>query len=525
MRAPSRSRGGALRAFGAAIALVVCAGCTPESEPPRPVARSGGDAPAAAAPEPAAARPEVVVLVSIDTLRADHLGVYGHERFTSPVIDAVAAEGTVFDDASATAPWTLPSHASMLTGLYPRRHRVSTMKTSLPQDVPTLAGMLAKAGFATAAVVNNTWLSRETYGLTRDFDEYLLVDTPDNRRSPNTWVTDEAKRQLELHGGGRLFLFVHYFDVHSDYASLPEYERLFVTPYDGPFTGDAWQLQVANFDPDYIAFCTRAFDPEKCRFGGPDGPRAVNDSLVQLEPDADDLRHLEELYDAGIRQLDTELGRLFAALQDERYAGRLLLVITSDHGEEFGDHGRVDHFLTQYQEVLHVPLILRGPGVPAGKRVETPVSLVDLAPTVLSMTGVAVPPGLDGLDLSPLLRDAPQARDEARFADRLQYGEAAGGLTYDAIVAPGIFPVYRSVRRGPYKLVYESKVDHYALYDLASDPGERHDVSDAHPELTAELIEVMRERYRDYTPEPSPENQVKLPPEDLERLRALGYVP
>jgi arylsulfatase A-like enzyme len=460
-------------------------------------------------------------LVSIDTLRADHLGAYGHHRFTSPRIDAVAAEGTLFEDANATSPWTLPSHASMLTGLYPRRHGVATMKTGLPARVPTLARLLGDAGFTTAAVVNNLWLSRERYGLTRDFDEYLLVNTPEDHRTPNTWVTDEAIRWLQEYGDGKLFLFVHYYDVHSDYASLPEYEQLFVTPYDGPFTGNAWQLQVANFEDDYLALCARDFDPEKCRFGGPEGPRIVDGSVEKLVPDADDLRHLEELYDAGIRQLDTELGRLLGFLRDGGLAERTLLILTSDHGEEFGDHGRVDHFLTQYQEVLHVPLILRGPGVPASERIDVPVSLVDLVPTVLAMTGVEAPPDLDGLDLTPLLHGA----SAEAFRERLQYGEASGGLTYDAIVAPGIFPVYRSVRRGDYKLVYDSKADHYALFDLARDPYEQHDLSAAEPERTAALIEVMRERYRDYTPEPAPENQVELSPEDLEQLRALGYVP
>jgi len=473
------------------------------------------------APAPTDAHsPRIILLLSIDTLRADHLGSYGHERFTSPGLDLLAAEGTLFEDASATAPWTLPSHASLLTGLFPMRHQVMTMKARLADGVPTLASMLAKAGYDTAAVVNSTWLGKNSYQLTRDFDKYLFVDTPDDRVSPNTWVTDQAITWLRESGDRRLFLFVHYYDVHSDYASLPEFEKLFVTPYDGPADGTAWQLQTANLEPDYIAFCRDHFDETKCSIGGPNGPTLIDGSVERIDFDAADIRHLSELYDAGIRQLDTELGRLFSALRKDGLYDQTLLVVTSDHGEEFGDHGRVDHFITQYQEILRVPLIVRGPGVPAGLRIRTPVSSVDLVPTLLAMAGADPAPGLDGLDLGPLLRGG----DDRPFRERTQYGEAAGGLSYDNIVKPGIFPVYSSVRRGRYKLVHESKAGVHALYDLETDPREQRDVSSDHPEFTARLMAVLQERQRDYSPEPPLESRVDLSKEDIDRLRALGYL-
>ncbi len=468
--------------------------------------------------------PQLILFISIDTLRADHLSLYGYDRLTSPMLDLLAAEGAVFEDASATAPWTLPSHASMLTGLFPLAHRVMTMKSKLPADVPTLASMLAQAGFDTAAVVNSTWLGKENYQLTRDFKKYLFIDAPEDRKSPNTWVTDQATAWLQEAGDQRMFLFVHYYDVHGDYSSLPEYERLFVTPYDGPADGSSWQLQLANFEDDYIEFCRESFDPEKCRFGGADGPRNIDASTEKIYFDEADVRHLEELYDAGIRQLDAEMSRLFSFLQQEELDDKTLIIITSDHGEEFLEHGRVDHFLTQYQEMLRVPLIFRGPGIPAGLRISTPVSSVDLVPTILKLAGAEVPPALDGLDLTPLFRgDRDEA--EAAFAERRQYGEASGGLTYDSIVQKGLFPVYRSVRQGRYKLVYESKAEKHALYDLDEDPGEKVDISAVQPEISAQLIDVMRQRYRDYAPEPLPENRVELSKDDIERLRALGYIP
>ena len=206
--------------------------------------------PDASAAEKGAPRPELILLLSLDTLRADHLGLYGHHRATSPVLDAFAAGGTVFEDASSTSPWTMPAHASMLTGLYPLNHRVLTFETGLPGDIPTLAGELRAVGYRTAAAVNSGWLRKERFGLTRDFDQYLFVDDTQDRRAPNTWITDQSISWLETEDPRPLFLFVHYYDVHSDYSSLPEYERLFVSPYEGEADGTGWQLARASLDED-----------------------------------------------------------------------------------------------------------------------------------------------------------------------------------------------------------------------------------------------------------------------------------
>jgi arylsulfatase A-like enzyme len=465
-------------------------------------------------------RPEIILLISVDTLRADHLGLYGHHRPTSPVLDAFAAEGTVFEDANSPSPWTLPAHASMLTGLFPKKHRVLTFDTALPAEIPTLAGILAGAGYHTAAVVNSAWLKKERYGITRDFERYLFVDDTQERRAPNSWVTDQAMTWLREPGARPLFLFVHYYDVHSDYTSLPEYERLFVGPYSGEADGTGWQLARASFEDDYLEMCHRNYDPKKCRIGNEEKYLAVDRSVGKIFFDEDDLRHIEELYDAGIRQLDNELGRFFSLLASEDFLDKALVVITSDHGEEFMDHGRMDHFLTMYQEVLRVPLILHGPGVPKGLRIEDPVSLVDLAPTLLALAGVESDEPSDGVDLSPLLTGS----SPPTLANRPLYGEASGGLTYD-IMMEGIFPVYRSLRRDNYKLIHDSKSQSFALYDLHADPGEERDISSLEPALKAKLISEMQQRYGDFSAEPAPENRVELDREELERLRALGYVP
>jgi arylsulfatase A-like enzyme len=359
-----------------AVSLFALA-CTPESAPD-PASDPGEAAP-----------PNLVLLISIDTLRPDHLGLYGYEYFTSPILDAVALDGVVFEDASSTSPWTLPAHASMLTGLNPvDGHGVIDYASSLHHRVPTLASRFAEAGWQTAAVVSAIWLQQAKYGVTRGFEKFSYQQTAADRRSPSSMITEQARQWIEEAGGRPLFLFVHYFDVHSDYASEPRYENLFVTAYEGKANGTGLQLLHANFEDDYIQMCQKNFDESKCVFGGV-AETVVNSRVEKVEFDEADVRHLRELYDAGVRQLDTELGRLIGFLDDKGLVDETLLLITSDHGEEFMDHGRVDHFFATYQESLRVPLIIRGPGIPAGVRIDAPVSLLDLKPTTSRMDSIS----------------------------------------------------------------------------------------------------------------------------------------
>ncbi len=505
-----------------ALALSVClfSGCSPEPSDTGPLEQTGAASPQEAEPEnQAPSSPRLIVLVSIDTLRADHLGLYGSPRMTSPTLDIFASEGTVFTDASSTSPWTLPAHASILTGRNPLNHGVMRFDSALPEEVDSLAGMLKSHGYQTAAVVNSTWLKKEPFRLTRDFDQYLFIDDTMDRRAPNTWITDQAINWISEHQDKPLFLFVHYYDVHADYASLPEYERLFVTEYNGEVDGTAWQLATASFEDDFLEMCHKEYDPSKCRIGTLEKYLAVDKTVEKLILDENDVKHLEQLYDAGIRQLDTELGRLFSAVTKNGSESESLVVIVSDHGEEFMEHGRVDHFLTVYQEILHVPLIFRGQGVPAGLRIDAPVSVIDIVPTVLTMAGLAVPEELDGLSLLPLMGRKP----EAEFGDRFLYGEAAGGLSYQ-LMMDEIYPVYRSVRKGSYKLIYDSKADDAWLYDLSQDPYEQNDIRSEYPEVAEPLLAEMRARYSDFAPSPNPENQIDLESDELERLRALGYI-
>jgi arylsulfatase A-like enzyme len=517
--------------MGLSLALSAPLGCSSDSEDPVP-----SPAPPT---RPAAASPRNVILISLDTLRADHLGLYGYDRFTSPMLDAMAAQGVVFEDASTVAPWTLPSHASMLTGRSPKSHRVTSLKTKLPMGMPTLASMLAAKGFDTAAVVSSEWLKQEAYNVTKDFEHYQWVKTNPWRRNPSTWVTDQAMEWLReaRQDSKRLFLFVHYYDLHTNYSSQPAYEKLFVTPYSGEADGSGRQMSRANWgvltetclEKPNLKLCEEL---EKQREGDTQ-ERDEGETTIEAGPpihfDADDLAHIQNLYDAGVRQLDTELGRFFALLRMEDFLDDTLLVITSDHGEEFMEHGHVEHFLSLHpQEVIRVLLLLRGPGVPKNVRISAPVSIVDIAPTILAQLDIDAPKPVEGMDLGPLWMardDAERTKVQRRLQNRLLYMEAGGGLSFEEPFNEAIPLVVRAVRGGGFKLRYESKGETYKLFDLAADPGEQIDVSADHPMIAKRLRDAMERRYRDSTPVPSPEDRVEPDEADLERLRELGYVP
>ncbi|MGE4608888.1 MAG: sulfatase [Myxococcota bacterium] len=335
------------------------------------------------------------MLISIDTLRADHLGLYGYSRPTSPGIDAFAEQAVVFEDASSTSPWTLPAHASLFSGRYPEHHRLTSFERRLPLGVETIAARLTQLGFDTRAVVN-THLLTNRFGLDYGFAKLKYVEEALVRVSPSTWVTDQAMEWIAEPRERPMFLFMHYYDVHSDYASLPRYRERFERPYEGEIDGSTLHLKEFRH-----------------------GVRSI---------DARDADHLIDLYDAGVRQTDEEIDRLFAFLHERGELDTSLVVLTSDHGEEFLEHGSVLHGASQYAEVLRVPLILRYPPVLPPLRVRSPVSLVDVVPTILGLLGEAPMDGIDGLDLSPLWND-PNAETILGFDQRALFTSADQSTT------------------------------------------------------------------------------------------------
>ncbi|MDG2049804.1 MAG: sulfatase, partial [Myxococcota bacterium] len=415
---------------------------------------TGGGESATAVPT----EPNLIILISIDTLRADHLGSYGYKKLTSPEIDQLAEGGVVFLDVSSTSPWTLPAHASMLTGLYPLRHQVINSYGRLPSNIPTLAKTLKESGWQSAAAVGSSWLLKENYGITRDFDRFLFLQTPVDQRLPSKSITDKAINWITDRGEDPLFLFLHYYDVHSDYVSLKQFENLFLAPYDGEADGSTWQIRIASFPEEFVELCRDEFDSDKCRIGGGESAYYLDASAEIPEFGQADIDHLKQRYDAGIRQLDSELARLFNFLEANDILESSLIALTSDHGEEFFEHGRFYHAITTYQETLRVPLIVRGPGVPAGLTIDAPISLVDLLPTLLRLAGVSAPIITDGIDLTPLLADDHKeaALTESELNNRFLYGEASKGYDWE-LISEGLVPIFHSVRKGKYKLIQQGE--------------------------------------------------------------------
>jgi arylsulfatase A-like enzyme len=416
-----------------------------------------------------------IILISVDTLRADHLGCYGYPRPTSPELDAIAAEGVVFEDVFSPSPWTLPAHGSLLTGLYPSRHGLKSHDDYLPSRIATLASALSRRGFRTAAVVNSHNLSAR-YGLDRGFQDFRYVEESVDRVEPQSEIIDQAIDWIRKAADRPFFLFVHSYDVHSDYRSKPEYERQFVGTYQGPVDGSTAQLIAAR--------------------------------QGKLTLGARDAAHLVDLYDAGIRQMDEELSRLLSLLRSERRLEQTLLIITSDHGEEFLERGGVLHGRTQFQEVVRVPLILRGPGIPAARRIATPVSLVDVMPTVLALADLGRHEGLDGWDLRALWHNPDE------LGPRYIFGEADHNN-----VEPDIT---RAARRESFKLHFNRLTRERQLYDLGKDPSERRDVASQHSgladQMLKEILRFMEIRIEGERP------REMLTPEQIERLKSLGYL-
>ncbi len=443
-----------------------------------------------------APQPAYVVLGSIDTLRADHVSAYGYARQTTPQIDRLAAGGVRFAQAFAAASWTLPSHASLFTSQLPSRHGVQHERVALPAAATTLAETLSAAGFATAGFVSWVYVGAR-YGLAQGFDVYReLIDVSrlefasGGGAARAESVIDAALGWLGSAPRQPFFLFVHLFDPHMDYAP-PQ-------PYDTLFGGDpaASDGRYASVRP-YIAYLHA--DPP------PPLPMLARERITAL-------------YDGEIRYADDQLGRLLRAL--ERRGEECIVVVLSDHGEELGEHGSFEgHGWTLYDEVLRVPLVLRLPGAEAaGAVVEAPVTLLDVAPTVLDALGLPVPGSFQGTSLMPLIRGAAAPGGRLLFAQTQRSGtrlRAVRGERWKRIEVAdaGAARLGLPVRQGT------------ELYDLDSDPGEQHAQRDDALPVARSLAGALdaAETLRDAGAVPPAE--VELSDADRERLRALGYAP
>jgi arylsulfatase A-like enzyme len=412
-------------------------------------------------------RAKGVVLVSIDTLRRDHVGVHGYAEPTTPRLDALARGGILCDDAVSTSSWTLPAHLSMLTSVDPGAHGGTDMSHGYNRRVPTLASMMRKAGFATQAVTSHLYVSA-VYGLDDGFDN---LDFHQDRRAAE--VADRAIEILDRVGDRPFFLFLHLYDPHWHYDPPEAQRRLFDQPYTGTLTG-IWQ----DFSKRDRATVTAA-----------------------------DLDHLLALYDGEIRYADDEIGRVLDHLKARGLDRGTLVVVTSDHGEEFLEHGSWEHQKTLYEEVIRVPLVVNGPGV-TPRREAAQTSLLDVMPTILAWAGLPASPAQRGRSLlGPVGERESYGETDHTIDQTRKLFLRAGATRWKAILS-----------LGP-----EGEMRRCEWYDLASDPRESEDA--AVPLAFADAVRARAiQRWRDARERGGAGPAVQLTPEQRERLRALGYV-
>jgi len=429
-----------------------------------------------------------VVLIVVDALRADHLGTYGYKaRETSPNIDRWAERGRVFERAYATSSWTLPSFGSILTGRLPSAHSAGIEGgdtadvgvevvaarpfLALPPGVPTVAEILAAEGFATGAFVANPFLEPR-FGLNRGFIDYDHYDTSNEELRSATEVVDLALGWIDAHADRSLFLMVHLFDPHLDYDAPAPFRGRFAVSDEGAF-----ELPVRGMWP-------------------------IRNRIAEMSAAERDF--IAAAYDEELAYVDAEVGRLLQGLQDRGILESGLVALTADHGEELFEHDGFEHGHSMYEEVLRVPMILWGPGVSAG-RDDFPVSLVDVAPTVLAAAGAAVGNDLPGVVLLDEAR-AERPRQRAIIAERPLYG-----------------PRTKAIVRWPHKAILEIDSGAAMLFDLVADPGEHDDLAARRPEKLRALLGELSARLAE-AKALGVGVQAELDEDLLRRLRALGYI-
>ena len=433
--------------------------------------------------------PRRVVLIVVDTLRADHLGLHGYGRATSPALDAAAAEGRVYRRAMSTSSWTLPSFGTILTGTLPGVHgaggrvppppgtpRAMKWARPLSAELPTLPSLLAEQGWATAAFLNNSWLQRHL-GVDRGFQVFDAAPASQARNRSAEDTLDAAFRWVDSveqdpAGPDRWLLVVHFFEPHLGYRPAADARGRFTTGI-----------------PTELRYNSIVMGPIRRQLG----------RLTEH-----DREFIAAAYDEEILTVDRSIGRLVAGLRERDLWEGSLVMLTADHGEELFEHGGFEHGHTLYQELLHVPLVVWGPGVRRGWE-EALVSLEDLAPTILEAAGLAVPPAMTGRSLWANLRSAEP-------------------LPARSLVAEGILsgPEQRALLRWPMKLV-ESVRAPPKLFDLRADPGERHDLAPRSEAMVRGLAQQLQ-RLSPGSKSGEAGEAVELPPEMVEQLRSLGYV-
>jgi arylsulfatase A-like enzyme len=401
-----------------------------------------------------------ILLIVVDTLRADHLGCYGYERDTSPHVDALAGQSAVFERLIAPAIPTHPSFVTINTGQYPITHGVVAHggTRGVPRAAPWLPSLLQKQGYTTCAIDN---LAEWRFGFSQGYEFYI---DPTRRRAlslncDNREINRRAIPWLKQHAKERFFMFVHYWDPHTPYLPPRAYRSLF---YKGnPSDPAHHSLDGLMAHPLGRTWRETWFN----KLGGP----------------ITDAAYIEALYDAEIRYCDEGIGQLLQTLDALRIAEDTLVILTSDHGELMYRHGIFFDHHGLYDGNLHVPLLFRHPSVREG-RIPHLVAHVDLAPTVLDLCGIPIPDAMEGTSLAPLLR-----------------GETAAPVRTFVVSQECTWQMKWAIRTDAHKFILAREEDFYhtpmrELYDLKTDPDELRNIAEQDP-ATARTLESQLESW------------------------------
>ena len=433
-----------------------------------------------------------ILFISIESLRADHVGCYGYERPTSPNIDALAQQATLYEQAHSVTSWTLTSHTSMFTGLYPSAHRVTLPRDRLADSYTTIAEILATAGYQTAAVLGGPYL-RKAFNLNQGFDYYDESVSASTNEAAHKDITNPrmatAMEQFLRHKrdpNKPFMLFAYYWDVHYDYIPPAPYDTMFAP-------SGAQRIDTVQFGP-----ITKL---------GRDISQAQLDYVISQ-------------YDGEIRCTDEYLGRLWKLLRELDLWDNTAVILTADHGEQFFEHSYLGHKHDVYVESVHVPLIIKFPNQSKPVRNKQTVSLVDLLPTMADIAECPVATPYNGRSLI----------DESSVADPPIYFELTTNWNItDKSTGKTITESdhWVGIRSGQHRFVHVLGTGFWQLYDVVADPREQNplagDIKSVATPLAEQLTHwqnAMQTLSRKWDAGP----QAQLSEEELERLRSLGYI-
>ena len=454
-------------------------------------------------PVPSGPTPDIVLLM-IDTLRADVMGAHGHTRGVTPTLDGIAADGVVFDRMIAQAPWTQPSIASLFCSRYAGVHKVVNYRQAFratfrgeekvvvfDDSFETLAESLQARGYATAAFVANPFILRE-YGFAQGFEHFDSSFAKNT--TPGTVVNQAAVAWLGQRDPRQpFFLFLHYMDVHGPYNAAPDFLSPLLDAVEG--MPDKHRLSEREFDKlGYLRKLPAVYQSDRKRHFG-------------LYPYRE---YWVARYEAGVRAADHFVGELRARLTEMGLWDQAYVIVTADHGEALCEHGLWEHGWSVHHTDLQVPLILRWPGVlPAGKRVRHTLRLIDLMPTILDQLRLPSPVGVQGFSLSPYIAGRPPSRPVIAFAEAVKLG-----------------PEQKAVYIGNWKLMVTPSTGRRQLYNIADDPLEQNDLSAQAQGRLEQLTRILTEQVslnariaEGFVPDAA-----ELTPEQRERLKSLGYI-